>query len=564
MDDFPHTPRSPYTDDDPLAGISHLPPLTGPAELLERLADLDGVDYDQQRKAAAAELGGIRLNTLDKMVEEIRLARASAAAAAAAAAQRKQPPSEPPEDTAEVKALIAEFNALYFVVNLNGQAAIYAPKHDPDQNRRFYERIEFDALAKLYLNRAVLTGYNEKTGTPIYKRVAQVWLQHSKRRQYIGGIVFDPSSREHPASVLNLWESFAVQAKAGSWAKLQDHIRDVICDGDPIVFAYLLDWMADLMQHPEKQGEVAVVLRGEEGSGKGILARALKYLLGQHGIHISNAKHLTGNFNAHLRDAVFLFADEAFFAGDRAHVGVLNTLVTEPTLMIEAKYQNAAQTPNRLHIMMASNEDWVVPARLRSRRWLMLDVSADKVGDHAYFAAIVEELEHGGYEAMLHDLLNRDISKSNLRAVPVTDALQTQRKRSLDTMTAWWVDCLHRGHVFASKLGLEDHWANWHIFLPTEVLYASYIQYCRDHHDRYPQGRELFGKWIKSSTGANAGRMHNQAIGEHIVDAVTTDGRTSRIAELVKSPYPRGYTIGTLDEARKAFSSFSGLDIEWE
>ena len=38
--------------------------------------------------------------------------------------------------------------------------------------------------------------------------------------------------------------------------------------------------------------------------------------MGQHALKISNAKHLVGNFNSHLRDCVFLFADEAFFAGD--------------------------------------------------------------------------------------------------------------------------------------------------------------------------------------------------------------------------------------------------------
>ena len=68
-----------------------------------------------------------------------------------------------------------------------------------------------------------------------------------------------------------------------------------------------------MVQRPERQAETAIVMRGEkEGTGKGILARALLYLMGQHGYAISNAKHLTGQFNAHLRDCVFLFGDEAF------------------------------------------------------------------------------------------------------------------------------------------------------------------------------------------------------------------------------------------------------------
>ncbi len=165
--------------------------------------------------------------------------------------------------------------------------------------------------------------------------------------------------------------------------------------------------------------------------------------------------------------------------------------------------------------MMASNSDWVVPASLNSRRWLVLDVPATKVGDHAYFAAIYAELENGGYEAKLYDLLNRDISKSNLRAVPVTEALQTQRKHSVDTTTQWWLNCLHRGYVFESKLGFEDYWQKWHVFIPTEVLFNSYTLYCAQHRERHPLSRELLGKWL-ALTGANDGQMRNQATGEHL------------------------------------------------
>jgi hypothetical protein len=492
------------------------------------------------------------------------------------------PPPEPPPQPEPapapvddpITAVVKAFNARYFVVNENGKACIYSRRHDPILNRRLFDRLAFSDFAKLFANRFVQVGVTKK-GKPVLRNAADLWIKDADRHQYIGGVVFDPAGRDCGPDILNLWEGFAVKPRAGSWPKLQEHIHSVICDGDPIVSAYLFDWMADLVQNPACQGEVAVVLRGPEGCGKGTLAKALKYLLGQHGLAISNARHLTGNFNSHLRDVIFLFSDEAFFAGDRAHVGVLKALVTEPYLTVEGKYQNAVQMPNFLHVMMASNEDWVVPASLNSRRWLVLDVPATKVGDHAYFAAIYDELANGGgYAAMLHDLLNRDIRKSNLRAVPVTEALETQRKRSVDTITAWWLDCLHRGYVFESKLGLEDHWGQWHDFLPTEVLFASYTRYCRDHHDRHPLGRELFGRWI-ASTGAIGGQMRNQAIGEHMVDAVT-DGRTTRnaelimhprttrIAELIMHPRPTGYSIGTLDDARTAFSAFSGLTVEWE
>ena len=85
---------------------------------------------------------------------------------------------------------------------------------------------------------------------------------------------------------------------------------------------------------------------------------------------------------------------------------MLKSLITEPYLTIEGKYKNVRQTPNYLHIMMASNEEWTVPASLSARRWLVIDVSEAHQRDLPYFEKIQRELESGGYEALLHDLLN--------------------------------------------------------------------------------------------------------------------------------------------------------------
>ena len=98
------------------------------------------------------------------------------------------------------------------------------------------------------------------------------------------------------------------------------------------------------------------------------MAQVFGSLWGRHFLHISSAKHLVGQFNAHLRDCCFLFADEAFFAGDRSHESVLKTLVTEDMIIVEGKGVDAEPSPNYVHLMMASNSDWVVPSGPDERR----------------------------------------------------------------------------------------------------------------------------------------------------------------------------------------------------
>jgi hypothetical protein len=374
-------------------------------------------------------------------------------------------------------------------------------------------------------------------------------------------VAFDPAGRA-PADAFNLWQGFAVEPKPGDWSLLRDHARNVICGGDEAQFAYLMGWMARMIQHPAEQGEVAVVMRGSEGVGKGILARALICILGQHGLAISNPKHLTGNFNSHLRDCVFLFADEAFFAGDKQSIGVLKSLITEPSIMVEAKYANAVQVPNFLHLMMASNEQWVVPASLEARRYFVLEVSDAHKNDHAYFAAICNQMKNGGHEAMLHDLQHYDLTGFNVRAVPQTKGLEEQRKLSLPIAESWLLDVLMRGFIFESRLGLNKFVRQWFDKVSTDLLFASYEAFATKYRERHPLSRERFGVFMRKM-GAKPCRLTDAPVGEHIADASSGSG-TTRQAQVLREARPYGFHLGSLDAARSAFTKATGLNVEWE
>lgn len=457
---------------------------------------------------------------------------------------------------AEREALLKEFNDRYAVVNDGGSVVIFAERIDDVLERRVYDRMAPGALGILYANRWVCTSINNE-GERKYHPAAKWWLTHEKRHQYIHGVIFDPSGASPRDGVLNLWRGFAYEPKPGSWDRLKEHIGENICRGNVDHYNYLMGWMARLVRFPAEPGEVAVVLKGGMGSGKGTLGHVLRRLFGQHGMHIATSKHLVGNFNGHLRDCVFLFADEAFFAGDKASLGVLKAIVTERVLTIEAKHVNAVQCANMLHIMMASNNEWVVPAALDERRFFVLDVSDGRKGDHDYFEAIHAEMNDGGYEAMLHELLIYELSRFNVRDVPKTSALQDQKKRSLDLKLSWWREVLMRGYVFRSKLGLEDDFGQWNGFESTEVLFESYLDYAKARAERHLMSREELGKFMRDMGCESKRPSGRVVVGERL-------DRASRMAELVYKDRAPGYRLGTLDAARKGFETATKLGVEWE
>jgi hypothetical protein len=503
----------------------------------------------------------------------------------AAAAQRKK-------RQGELDRLVTRFNQKYAVVNDGGELRVFWERPDPLRLGHWTcDRFSFADFGRAHLNRRLTLEApdpkNPAKTKAVTKSVATWWLEHPTRREYLAGVVFDPK-RSLSADHWNLWKGYAVQPRRGSWRLMQEHLFDVVCAGSQEHYRFLLDTTARMLRHPESPAEVCVVLKGEEGAGKGVFLSALYKILGQHGLHISHPEHLRGKHNAHLRDCVYLFADEAFYAGDKQHESILKALITEDSLAIEPKNKNIFEAPNYLHIYMSSNLAWVVPAALRARRWFVLGVSDQRVGDSKYFTALHHEIEHGGLAAMLFDLLRRDLGQFDPRRVPATAELAEQKLHSLDTLHRWWMAALDRGFVWRSRYGVKA-FAEWPEFCTTELLWRSYLQFCDDARLFQRQTRVELGKLMATLyTRHRPGRPYpvfevealpmigqqrgaGSASDEPMLPlgalpgaVVVEDVDPLEKLAVVQKPDQPGYQLGTLEEARARFAEITGdLPMPW-
>jgi len=364
-----------------------------------------------------------------------------------------------------VHPIVREFNERHAVVLFGSKTVVMREEHDAALDRDVTRFLRRQDMELYYANLPPVPVSDKKT-------VSQVtfWIQHRDRRTY-DAIGMWPDGGA-PAGAYNLWRGFSVEPKPGDCSLYLDHWRDVICAGNREHYRWAIAWMAQAVQRRAEKPGTAIVMRGGEGVGKGTAAQGFGCLFGQHFVHVTSTRMVTGNFNAHLKDALVVFADEAVFAGDPAQRGALYGLITEDTLMVEPKFVDAIPIRNYTRVLMASNNDWVVPAGRDARRFFVLDVADTRRQDHAYFAAIHRQLESGGDAALLHHLLHHDYRGVNLREPPATAALLENKLHSLGPVEKFWFDVLLRGTLAAHEHG----WSGW---ISTAALHAQYVEHAQ-------------------------------------------------------------------------------------
>lgn len=366
----------------------------------------------------------------------------------------------------------------------------------------------FSAFRERYANQYVMVE-KEKRGELVEEpaQVGTYWLNWRKRRSFEGIDLVPGGGYELPGKILNLWQGYAVQPHPGRWDRMKEHVAEILAEGDPKSLEYIMKWSAWAVQNPGERAEVAMVFKGDKGSGKGTFANALRQIFGPHGLQIFASKHLVGSFNAHLANCLFLFADEAFWAGDKQGESTLKGLVTEPVAMIEKKGIDAIQWKNRLHIIMSANAEWVVPASHDERRYAVFQVSSKQKQSEKYFSALKQELDQGGLSAMLHDLLQVQLGDWHPRRIVNTEALRQQKIRSMNHLQEWWESILQDG---AMPVRAET---------PDSAMSQYLIHHCREFAPRLKDlTTSAFGRFLSEQgciklhkTGGNAWRFPSLA-----------------------------------------------------
>jgi hypothetical protein len=176
-----------------------------------------------------------------------------------------------------------------------------------------------DSFLLRYSNRSVQIEVSDgKGGYSLLRMLLGTWwLSHRDRRQH-RGVTFQPGAPQVVGECLNMWQGWGVVARPGDWGLIRQHIEEVIAGGNEEFAEYVVRWIAWSIQNPAAQAEVALVLIGHKGVGKGTLVRVLQRIFGAHAFQVTSREEVIGKFNGHLQDCVLFVADEAYWGGRQA------------------------------------------------------------------------------------------------------------------------------------------------------------------------------------------------------------------------------------------------------
>lgn len=314
--------------------------------------------------------------------------------------------------------LLDDFNKKFAVIRIKGKTRVL---EDYNLSPNEYLFATFEDFKNFYCNAKYRTLKTNRQGeeTEAWEKIAPEWLEWDRRRQYAGGLVFDPSNK-HTPDQKNMWNGTAIQPNAAVKPdKWYDHMYNNVCQGDDQLLLYILNYYAHAVQKPYELPHVALVFRGGKGVGKGTSITPLKMIFGDHFYQTQDVNNVLGRFTNITQNKLIIFLNETVWGGYHKMESKLKGLITEYRKDVEGKGIDVYQVDNYSRVIVDSNDTWAVPTSLDERRYCFINIpDHGHKRDNPYFDAITEELENGGAAGLLYDLLRKDISNYNPRDLP--------------------------------------------------------------------------------------------------------------------------------------------------
>lgn len=138
-------------------------------------------------------------------------------------------------------------------------------------------------------------------------------------------------------------------------------------------YQHAMDWLAWVINNPTKRMTYSLVVLGGQGSGKSIVKKFMKHLLGAMNVGTVNNQVIHKSFTGWQAGSMLKVIEEVSVAGHRYDViNALKEPITNEELFIERKREEGQEEVNTASWLMYTNDIAALPINQGDRRFLIV------------------------------------------------------------------------------------------------------------------------------------------------------------------------------------------------
>tara|TARA_R110000803_G_scaffold3726_4_gene12680 strand:- start:1211 stop:3763 length:2553 start_codon:yes stop_codon:yes gene_type:complete len=252
------------------------------------------------------------------------------------------------------------------------------------------------------------------------KKFITVWLDDENIKLY-NKMDFLPFNDRNPISpdIFNLFRGFNKNINTKYDASKSDKILTPffdlgkeLCGGDDKNFDYLLKYIADIIQNPQKKNPIAFIIKGKQGTGKNVWLDAVGNILGmRHFITSSNAKDFFGDYAEGFYHKLLVNMNECEGKDTFDFEGRIKSFITEDKITLNRKFVQPITILNLARLIIFTNKSNPIPIDIRSkdRRYVVYDTTdkylSPKYGT-IFWTKLVKYMSSDIFVAALYNYLN--------------------------------------------------------------------------------------------------------------------------------------------------------------
>ena len=288
-----------------------------------------------------------------------------------------------------------------------------------------------------------------------------------------------------------------------------NHIKEVLMNDVDYDYNWYIQYLANLVQYPNRKSNVIIIFQGEQGTGKSIIVEtfAEKIIGNDYAISTSSPERVFfGSFNSLLCNKVFSVINEA---GNelRSCMDKIKDLSVVNNINIEKKGKDPITFVNYNNFTVTTNNLNPFDIDLDDRRFAWFNVNNKYVGNVEYFDKIVDAINHEDFASSLyHYLLEEvEITITNFqKSRPITKEYNNIKMRNLPNVIKF-LKSNKKSFKYRKLRGVQEE-----VYcVDNTSIFTSYKNFCENFKYTAYNKDGFEGYLLKKDTGVSRVRSHS-------------------------------------------------------